>query len=209
MHNSDLENLYVKINGHILLLGSYTQDNSIVKIIKSCRLKPYSIFTNDFHPGTRFEKHWVDEFGNSLKFKSTVPHIILGDLKLVDNTKISTDLFFGNSIKTISKNSKFAIIASGKHFDRDIFFAAFYGQDEYIRAFIFNKKWLRASPLLLGINTLHELFKNLNNPWITEIDKKRLDFVPWFEVDKCITTSLPTKQNITSCFEQEEILNII
>lgn len=209
MHSTDLENLYNKIEGHILLIGAYTNDASLIKIIKSCRLKPYSIFTNGFIPGTRFEKHWVDEFGNSLLFDNKTSRIIMNDTHIIDHTKISTDLFFGNSINATAKNSKFALVARGKHFEKDIYVVALYGQDEYLRAFIYNGKWSRISPLLLGLDALRELFKNIDSPWITEIDKRRLDFSLHFDVDKCITTSLPPKQSMVLYFDNEIITNSI
>lgn len=209
MHNIDLENLYNRIEGHILLAGAYIQNPILVKIIKSCRLKPYSIFTGDFKPGTRFEKHWVDEFGNSLKFVGTETHIVLSDTEIMDKTKVSTDLFFGNSIKTTAENSKFALIASGKYFDEKLYLVALYGQDEYFRAFVHNKKWSRISPLLLGMNTLHELHKYIGSQRITEIDKRRLDFVLHFDVDKCIAAPLSAKKNMVSFFNNEIITNIL
>lgn len=207
MQSTDLESLYNKIEGHILLVGAYTQDLNLIKIIRSCRLKPYSIFDGSFQPGTRFEKHWVDEFGNSLKFEGKKPRIVLNDTQLIDNTKISTDLFFGNSINKTANNSKFALIAEGKQNDINFHVAAFYGQDEYLRVFMHDKKWCRISPLLLGINTIHELFKNLGSSYIIEIDKKRLDL--HIDIDKCITTSLPPKKDISSYFNDKIITTII
>lgn len=209
MYNIDLENLYSRIDGHILLASAYIQNPVLIKIIKSCRLKPYSIFTGDFKAGTRFEKHWVDEFGNSLKFDGTEPHIVLSDPELMNKTKISTDLFFGNSVNTVSKDSKFALIAKGKYFGEELYLVAFYGQDEYFRVFIHNGKWSRISPLLLGMNTLNELHKYIGSQRITEIDKKRLDFVMHFDVDKCITTSLPLRKDMVSFFKNEIITSII
>jgi hypothetical protein len=200
MNNTDLENLYTKINGHILLVAAYTQDQDIKKIIRSCRLKPHSIFTGDFQPGTRFEDHWVDEFGNSLKFKDKSARVVLNSVNISDNTKISTDLFFGNSVKTVAENSKSVFIAKGRYLEKDFCLVAFYGQDEYLRVFTHNEKWNRVSPLLLGVATLHELFKHIGNLW-TEVDKKRLDFVLPFDVEKCALISLPMKRHITPDFD--------
>ena len=202
MYSTDLESLYTKIDGHILLIAAYTQDQSLIKIIRSCRLKPYSVFTKDFQPGTRFERHWVDEFGNSLQFEGATPRILLNNTQISENTKISTDLFYGASINTTAENSKFAFIVGGKHFEKDFYIVAFYGQDEYLRAFVYNKKWTRISPLLLGLNTLRELFRNVGKR-MTEIDKKRLDIALHFNVEKCIAASLPLKESIPLYFNRE------
>jgi len=202
LNNTDLENLYVKIDGSISLVAAFTQDDSFIKIIRSCRLKPYSVFTKDFKPGTRLENHWVDEFGNSLQFEKTVPRILLNDTKISENTKISTDLFHGASINTTADNSSDAFIVSGKFFDKDFYIVAFYGQDEYLRAFIYNKRWTRISPLLLGLNTLRELFRSVGKR-MTEIDKKRLDIVLHFDVERCVATSLPMKEGMPLSFNKE------
>lgn len=209
MYNLDLENLYSRINGHILLIGSYIQNPTITSIIRSCRLKPYSIFKGEFKAGTRFENHWVDEFGNSLKFNGTNPHILVGDTEIVSSTKISTDLFFGNSINKTIENSKFIFIANGKYISEDIYILALYGQDEYFRTFIYNREWFRISPLLLGINTLLELYKHIDILRLTEIDKKRLDFVLNFEIDKCMAASSSLKKDMVSKFNDEIITNIL
>jgi len=207
MNSTDLENLYIKIDGRISLVAGFTEDLDLIKIIKGCRLKPYSIFTETFTPGTKFEPHWVDEFGNSLKFDGKIPRIQLNSI-ISENTKISTDLFFGNSIRTTAKNSKLAFIASGVHFDKDIHIVALYGQDEYLRVFIHNKKWSRISPLLLGMNTLHMLYNSMNSILITEMDKRKLDILLHFDVDKCAMTSLPARRDIISRFNNEIITSI-
>lgn len=202
LNSTDLENLYTKIDGHILLVAAYTQDDSFIRIIRSCRLKPYSIFTNNFQYRTKLESHWVDEFGNSLQFKGITPRILMNDTQVSDNTKISTDLFFGRSIDTTADSSSDAFIVSGKFLDRDFYIVAFYGQDEYIRAFAYNKKWTRISPLLLGLNTLRELFRHAGKR-MTEIDKKRLDIALHFNVERCVLASLPMKESMPLFFNKE------
>lgn len=207
MNSTDLENLYIKIDGHIRLVGAYTQNDNLVKIIKSCRLKPYSIFTNDFQPGTRFEKHWVDEFGNSLKFKNSDPYIVFNDTQIMENTKIGTDLFFGRSVRTTAQSSNFALVVSGNFLDKNLYMVALYGKDEYLRVFIHDGEWRKISPLTLGLKTLQQLFNNLGSLWVNELDKDKLDIFLNFDVEKCIVTSLPPKQNITSYFDNEIIIN--
>ena len=206
MNNTDLEKLYNKIRNHIQLVEAYTENDGIAKVIKICRLKPYSIFTKNFQPETKFEDHWVDEFGNSLRFENKIPRVELGSTNLLENTKISTDLFFGNFIRKTAENSKSIFIAKGKFFEKDFNVVALYGQDEYLRAFIFYDEWVKVSPLLLGINTLHELSNHIDNIWF-EIDKKDLDFVVHFDIEKCAIISLPVKRRMSLDFDT--ILNNI
>jgi hypothetical protein len=205
MHNLDLENLYSKIKGHIDLVGAHIEDPILIKIIKSCRLKPYSIFNKGFRFDTKYENHWVDEFGNSLKLINKQIKILLNDTEIINKTNISTDLFFGNSIAMTIKNSKFAFIMQGEYLGKDIYFVALYGQDEYFRCFIHSKKWYRISPLLLGTNSLHEIYKYIDSVRVNEISKDRLDFVIPLDVKRCITTPIPTKQSIVQYFDSEII----
>lgn len=202
MRNTDLENFYIKIDGRIRLVSAFTGDDIYTKIIRSCRLKPYSIFNGDFEPGTKFENHWVDEFGNSLRFNGKRHCVILCDTNIC-NTRISTDLFFGNSIDTVAKNSKTAIIIDCKYFDKNFHLVALYGQDEYLRAFVFNGKWNKTSPLLFGINTIRELFNNINILRTKEIDKEKLDIALCFNVIKCLIVPLQTKLDIPFSFNNE------
>lgn len=209
MHNSDLEHFYHKINNKLSLIKPFTGDEVLVKIIKSCRLKPYSVFDNTYQLKASFEEHWVDEFGNSLKFQHRIPHIILNDIELSENTKISTDLFFGNSIQKIKANSKFVLIVDGLLFNKPIHFIFFYGKDEYIRSFMFRTKWIRISPITMGIKALHIFFKNSMNTKIVDINKEQLDFAIPIDIKKCITIGIPIKQDLTSYLTDEILINSI
>lgn len=212
MKNIDIEKFYRKIKGHLKLLTAYTDNPTLPKIIRSCRLKPHSIFEDGFEFTTKLENHWVDEFGNSLYLTSSSMQLKLGDLSVNKNARNCTDLFYGNSINVTGKNSKFALIAAGTELlsDNDFYLVSFYGIDEYIRAFIFTPPvWTRVSPLMMGTNTLEKFFSSINNKWVQEVDKKDLDFVIPFNMKKCITTSWPTKQDIMSCFNNSKLIDNI
>lgn len=208
MQNQDLENLYSKIDNKITLVGSFIGDRIIPQIIKACRLKPYSIFIPKHKSKIKLERHWVDEFGNSLKLQKKALKIILNDTTIINNTSISTDLFFANSINKTICNGKSILIANGKFFDKDVVLAAVYGQDEYLRAFFYYNGWQRISALLLGMNTLHEIFNNINKQFL-QIDNKQLDFITKFDIDKCIIANINRKDNIKSFFNNKIINNII
>jgi hypothetical protein len=209
MKSQDIENLYHKINGHILLVAAYTGNDYLKKIIKSCRMKPYSVFNNTYTEGTKFEQHWVDEFGNSMRFKDKTPYLIYNDSEISTNTRTSTDLFYGWGVQKVSQNSRFALIASTSYFEKSCYLVAFYGEDEYIRAFLYNGKWNKISPLMLGLNTLEEYFKNIDSPWIIDIDDKKIDKIFGQKVNKCIMTAWKPKQNILNHFDDEVIIEIL
>jgi hypothetical protein len=185
--NTDIETLYNKIDGRINLIGSYIGDPELLpKIIKSCRLKPYSIFSGNHQSKTVFEHHWVDEFGNSLKIEDKTLKIVMNDIQINKNTKISTDLFFGYSIDRVAKNSKCVLVINGEFFDEPCYCAVFYGKDEFLRSFFWYKELTKISPLLLGINTLREFFKNIHNLIKSDIDKNKIDMSIKFNVLDCI-----------------------
>lgn len=193
MKNTDIESFYKRIDKDILLITAITKIQNLSKIIKACRLKPYSIFDKNIEVKYGRENHWVDEFGNSLKFYNIEPQIVIDDTNIKDCTKISTDLFYGNSIHNIVKNTKYMLLAIGNRNS----VAALYCNDEYIRCFLIsNTMCSRISPLLLGIKTLNIFIKNI----MGEINVKELDCLIPFKVERCVITSLPIKQGISSCF---------
>lgn len=175
--NTDLETLYSKIEKRMDLIGAHLSDVEILPMImKSCRLKPYSIFSNDYQSRTVYEPHWVDEFGNSLKIMNKSCKIILNDVQINKNAKISTDLFFGNSIDSIAKNSECVLLITGK-INAPCYLAAFYGKDKFLRCFFYNKKTIRISPLILGMNTLHGFFINIRSVLKKDINKDQMDLL--------------------------------
>ena len=206
MKNYDLEAFYKKIKRNILLPKSHTRIEYLTEIIKSCRLKPYSAFVGNFATKERFEEHWVDEFGNSLKFENKIPRIIMNDPNIVANTQISSDLFLGRSVKSICDMSKFAFIARADYIGRSCWFVGFYGEDEYLRSFFYDYKWNIMSPLLFGIENLQIIFKNIKSPWINEIS---VNNIFGMNVNKAITTAIPVRQNILNYFDEEIVNEII
>jgi hypothetical protein len=184
--NTDLETFYNRIDGRIQLIGSYLNNSDkLPKIIKSCRLKPYSIFSDHFQNKVVFEPHWVDEFGNSLKIKNKSFNIILNDTEINKNTKISSDLFFGNSIEVIAKNSKCVLVINFECNQR-CYLVSFYGNDGYLRCFFYYKVIAQISPVLLGINTLVDFFENIHNIIKENINKNKMDLLIKLDVLDCI-----------------------
>ena len=186
--NSDIETIYNRIRSRIDLIGSYMDDTHFLpKIIKSCRLKPYTLFTNDFNSKFVFEPHWVDEFGNSLWIKNKTIKIIINDTQINPNTKISSDLFFANSVDTIARNSKCVMIVNVEHCN----LITFYGKDEYLRTFILNGEIARVSPILLGINSLREYFKSMDSIPPSHINHNNLDLLIKSNIVNCLVSFQP------------------
>jgi hypothetical protein len=157
MKSIDLETLYSKIKKSIQITSTYLNEPLFPQLVKSCRLKPYSIFTgfSSKIQVNKLEYHWVDEFGGSLFVeKNNISHIKLDDQSLKTATQISTDLFYGNSVSQILTKSK-AVIFSADHF-------LFYGQDEYFRCFEMGKNNIRRSPLVSGLKNLLEVSECIN-----------------------------------------------
>jgi hypothetical protein len=196
MKNTDIESFYKRINKDINLITAITKIPNLSKIIKACRLKPYSIFDKNIEVKYGREYHWVDEFGHSLKLDGGKPQIILYDDNIIQEcSQTLTDLFFGNPIKEAIKDSKSLLIAHGDMAS----LIALYCNDGYLRCYkiLGLGRYIRVSPLLLGIKTLNTFIKNV----MGEIDVKELDCLVPFKMDRCIITSLPIKQGIPSCFD--------
>jgi hypothetical protein len=191
--NIDFETLFNKISGKIKTTASHIKDNGLFPlIVRGCRLRPYSIFQPTVNNSkTKFEYHWVDEFGNSLKVEKAGTNIIMNDVTLDDRVKISSDLFFGTSIDDTAQNSKAVFIVNGKY-DNNCCFLTFYGNDEYLRSFFFFKKMSRVSSLLLGMNTMRELFRNFNSVSHKEINMNKIDLLIKFDVLSCLVCWQPS-----------------
>ena len=207
MKNIDIETFYDKIRLSLVDAKVHAKIDNMPAIIRACRLKPDEVFRKGFAFKRMLYKKWYDEFCNSIHIDNGVK-LTIGDLAA---HKCCTDLFYGNSIKTIAKNSKSALFATGTDVAGNGFYLiSFYGIDEYIRTFILDKyTWVRASPLMMGIKTLEIFLANVDKVRIKELDKNELDFVISFNINKCITTGWPTKQDIVSCFDNKEIIRSI
>lgn len=153
IRNKDLENFYTKIDSFIKLAAIFSEYKELYKIIKMCRLKPYFIFNSEYQRKTKYENHWVDEFGNSLKIEKNKLEIIFDD-NVLENTKTITDLFYGRSIKFILKESNYYFSYNN--------IISFIGKDDYIRCFIAEDYWKRITPLKLGIDNLILIARDKN-----------------------------------------------
>jgi hypothetical protein len=158
MRNLDLETVYNRIDKTISLSSAYSKNIYMKDIIKSCRLKPYSIFNNDLSKKAKLETHWIDEFNNSLYIDKYKVDIVMNDSSLDDNKSMTTDLFYGLDIYNTINISSFACTAN----TNEIKIIYLVGNDRYLRCFkILNQKEIiKVSPLYFGIEILSEIIKN-------------------------------------------------
>lgn len=141
MNNIDLEIFHKRIKSSIKIAGSYIGNKRFGQLVRSCRLKPLTVFSNSFKP-SQLEYEWADEFGNIVRLQDNKVIPKLEKTKL--NTQISTDLFYGLDLLHTIDISKAVIIFND--------YVLLYGEDEYFRCFTNNK--IRVSPLSVGIDNL-------------------------------------------------------
>lgn len=132
------------------------EDNEIISIIKICDLEPLEDW-----------KHWVDFNGNNLTIKQNKSIILTKDIPTKKINKKIKDIYYKAPINSISKNSKFALIAFAKSTNSEkinICFIWFLGKDDKLRLSILLKnEWIENQPpLLTSIATIRIIIKNLN-----------------------------------------------
>lgn len=167
MKNISYSELIKRIQKNINLVCAYLQDDSFDFIIKSCRLKPISIFNKQFNKNFKLDNIWFDEFGNSLVIKNNECHILYDDSDLKLKKIISTDLFSGRNLKEISKISNLIYI----FYSDNKSCISLMDEEGYLRTFIHEKnEWMQSSSLILGLNTLKLISKNHKLINFVEID---------------------------------------
>lgn len=151
MYNISLEQFYKRINGKINLVSGYLQDKSYKFIIKSCRLKPTTVFSNQFSFQTSLENEWVDEFGNSLQIENRKARIALYSKKY---NCITTDLYRYENINTILKLSRLACVGLRQNGDSCLLCL---GLDNYFRCFFIDENIKTISPLVIGLEVIKQI----------------------------------------------------
>jgi hypothetical protein len=197
MKNSNIDELYINIDKHILLAQAYMEIPELYFIIKACRLKPYQYVFEGLHKLVLFEK-WFDEFGNTLNIVNKEIDIKYNDLSMDRNKIICTDLYYGLSLNKIVKMSKFVYICAGIDEDKfkDTFFLTFIGLDNFFRSYLYlYGEWQKVSPLLLGMKGLIKLVDSMESKRF-----KRLSFFKKFPMH-CVSgqaylTCLPAGEEL-------------
>ena len=195
MKIKSLDNLYFKLDKHILLAEAYTEISKLSNIIKMCRLKPHSLFNNkDFK--LILHNWWVDEFGNSLKITPNKKvKLTFNDLS-ISTTIICTDLYYGLPLNKIVKISKLAYICIGH--DEDLYkenaIISLLGIDNYLRTYMYMYgEWKQVSPLLIGFENLQLLSANCDMRYFRELTIKKNMPLPCVSATQWLT-SIPVNK---------------
>ena len=175
MRTPSIDFFHGKIEGAIRLAQSYTEINSLAFIIKSCRLKPYSMLYENYKWRTILHRSWLDEFGNSLNIKGKKIDIIYNDLKLNKKPIVCSDIYYNLSLNKIAKLSKMLYIFKGKDEDlyQDCYLISFLGEDNFLRSYLYlYGEWEQVSPLIMGESQLDLFFKNIDLKFFIKINYK-------------------------------------
>lgn len=187
MRNVSLDQFYRKINKKILLIGGYTEDKSIVDIIKSCRLKPISVFSNYFDSSAVLDTVWVDEFNNNVEIKKKKLRVNLNARTLQTTT---TDIFRNETMEFLISHSSLACI--GLYPDSQNFILLLKGTDNYFRCYSCQNNELSVtSPLIVGLKVLRQCFPahlKYFQKLVVKSEIKNLKEVEW------LITTLPAQK---------------
>lgn len=181
MRSPSLEWLHAKIEKSIKLITAYTKISELEFIIKACRLKPYDYVFKERKSQTILHEWWFDEFGNSLTMSGKKLSLTYNDLRLDKKQIISTDLYFGLSLKKIAKMSKLVYIMAGKDDDdyQDFYLITFLGIDDHLRSYLYMyDEWQQVSPLLMGLKNLKFLAKHSDIKYFLEATNKENSHLP-------------------------------
>ena len=198
LRNITLQQFYKHLNPKISLIAGYIEQPQLKWIIKSCRLKPISLFEPYFKYEPELEYNWFDEWGNILTIDKKIPSIKYDSFK---RDIISTDIYRNESIMFFIKRSKLAYIRVRERSITVILLV----NDGYLRAWKYSKeKWNPTSPLIEGLEVLNTIHSNLNiksykkldsNEWITTIPVNKF-FLP--NIDKNEELKTVIKENINN-----------
>lgn len=205
MSSSSIEILYSQLDKHIKLVEGYTEIKNLSFIIKACRLKPYDYIYDKKTSNIVLYKNWFDEFGNSLKIvKNNRIKIVLGDLSIKEGIT-NTDLYYGLSLSKIIKISKLAYCCYGKDEDlqHDCCIITLLGLDNYFRSYLYlHDEWQQVSTLMIGLNNLKLLAKNLDIRHFQKLSKKENAPIPCISAETWLSF-MPPSDELFALVEKE------
>lgn len=189
MKTPSLERFHFNIDRSIRLVESYAEIKELPFILKSCRMKPYSIFYDKELPRLKLYRYWFDEFGNSLYItKRKRIKLIYNDLLLRRKDIICTDLYYGLSLNKLVKISKLLHIVIGKNEDNQNYYLmiTFYGIDGYLRSYLYDGEWKQVSPFMLGMKRLKNIYKYVDIKYFHQLKNLENFMTPCLSTDEWI-----------------------
>jgi hypothetical protein len=153
-------------------------------------MKPIEIVIDErFDFSTHMVNEWIDEFGFVLMVEKAKWSIEFTN----DYELISTDLFFGRSLRDTLNISRTILVKTEKNSS----FIVCYGRDEFMRAFRVDDAGVsRIAPLSIGVGVLSILSDNANTGGLKSFE------------DGIVVFPYPMKQNI-SCYIASRVLKDI
>lgn len=210
MRSPSLEFFYAKIEKMIALAQSYTEQEHLGFIIKSCRLKPYDYVFEGRSDKIVLYRWWFDEYGNSMELiKNKRIRLVFGDLRLDRDRIISTDLYHGLSLDRVVKMSKLVYLCAGKDEDlyQDCFLLSFLGVDNYFRTYLYwYGEWQQVSPLLLGMKHLKLLLNNADIKHFRQLSNSENLPIPCISGQTWLSYLPPGKDFLGILSKQYEVL---
>lgn len=208
-----LEHVYSNLYKQILLAESYTEFPGLSFIIKACRLKPLE-YTKKRTNNIVLYRHWVDEFGNSLKIiKNKRIRISYNDLSIKKDQTPCTDLYYGLALDKVASISRLALICCGIEEDyyKPCYVIAFLGIDGYLRCYMhLYGEWEQVSPLHLGMNNLKLIASKLDIKYYLKFNNTKNMPIPCTKSEQWLTI-LPASKDLVNVLnkDHEMIVSII
>lgn len=205
MRTIGLDQFYKRIEKRIALFGGYTEYPLIKEVIKSCRLKPLSVYSNSFRMrDVILEREWVDEFGDKsvgLFRKAPVVKECSRAIPL-----ISTDIFQNEKPRFIVDHSKYAYI--GKYGKSSDFTLLLMGLDNYVRCYTYKDRVFSiSSPLNAGLKVLYSFVSNkLDFPMrklTVKSEIEEMQKMSWFLIN------LPANKKLINKIRNNKIKEIV
>jgi hypothetical protein len=202
-----LDEFYIRHEKGLKLAEIFTEHKNLAKILKACRLKPYSVISDTKEKRQTLNRVWIDDWGNTLKFdlKKQIS-IILNDLKNNRNKIIATDLYSNiGLLKTIKFADKIYLCLGKNEENKVEITISCLGIDEYLRSFYFDEEWISIPPIMLGISNLSNIFEQTEN--YKKFENKENLPIPCLEPESYLI-SLPANQEIISLIRQKYKINL-
>lgn len=169
--NQSLEQYYHRAHKKIKVAEAVVEKPFVSQLIRSCRLKPLTVFSSIYNPAKLYEQVWVDEFGSYVLEIGEELEINLAPIKVEPHC---TDIWRYEDPNFLANHSKFACAALFPETDK--FVVLLCGTDNYFRCYsTVNKKLEIVSPLVLGLRPLQHCIKWMTNPSGPNYSKFKLD----------------------------------
>ncbi len=183
MKKLSIDSFYRQHESYLAVTAGYMDEPTYPFMLRACRLRPLASHTDTLPKLATLQRHWVDEFGNSLYLgKNKRSRVHFGDLSL-DRSRIRcTDLFASLSIQDLWSISRllYCCIGVDDCTDEEVFILSFLGKDNYLRTRVYqNGSWdLNVSPLMLNQYVLRMICENHTIKHFLELSAKR--YIPYY-----------------------------